>query len=39
MLGGIVLFSSAKTIFMMLERPDAPSPWPIFGFTYFVHGD
>lgn len=33
MFGGMVLFSSAKTIFMILESPDAPSPWPMFGFT------
>lgn len=31
--GGMVLFSSANTIFMILESPDAPSPWPMFGFT------
>lgn len=33
MLGGIVLCSSASTIFMMLDSPDAPSPWPMFGLT------
>lgn len=35
MLGGIVLFSSASVILMMLDRPDAPSLWPRFGLTSF----
>lgn len=31
--GGIVLFSRARTALMILVSPDAPSPWPTFGFT------
>lgn len=34
MFGGIFLASSDRTILMMLEIPDAPSPWPRFGLTY-----
>lgn len=33
-LGGIVLFSSARTHLMTLVRAAAPSPWPKFGLTY-----
>ncbi len=31
MLGGIVLFSNAKTAFIRPVSPDAPSEWPKFG--------
>lgn len=34
MLGGMVLFSRAKTALMMLVMPDAPSECPVFGLTY-----
>lgn len=33
MLGGIVLCSSAKTILMTLDIPEAPSEWPRLGLT------
>lgn len=33
MFGGIIFFSNAKTILMILVIPDAPSECPTFGFT------
>ncbi len=34
MFGGIIFFSRANVILMILDSPEAPSPWPIFGLTY-----
>lgn len=33
MLGGITLCSNARTVFIRLVVPEAPSEWPTFGFT------
>lgn len=32
-LGGIILFSSARADLIMAVSPDAPSEWPTFGLT------
>lgn len=39
MFGGIILCSKASTALIKLLIPEAPSAWPIFGFTYYVSVD
>ena len=33
MFGGMILCSNARTVFIRLVVPEAPSEWPTFGFT------